>query len=93
MKKLLELEMKYPKEIKMPQPLKLVIKTLLLCLFLGGISTSLEAAPLVSSFSDFAFNTATALDNTQAAEMIPNASFSLESLGKGILGMLFLIGI
>src|SRR5210317_2302914 len=93
MKKLQELEMKYPKEIKMPQPLKLVIKTLLLCLFLGGISTSLEAAPLVSSFSDFAFNTATTLDNTQAAEMIPNASFSLESLGKGILGMLFLIGI
>ena len=93
MKKLLELEMKYPKEIKMAQPLKFALKSLLLCLFFGGISTSLEAAPLASSFSDIAFNTVNTLDNTQAAEMIPNASFSLESLGRGILGMLFLIGI
>ena len=85
--------MKYPKEIKMPQPLKFVIKTLLLSLFLGGMSASLEAAPVASSLSDIAFNTATTIDNTQTETMIPNASFSIESLGRGILGMLFLIGI
>ena len=93
MKKLLELEMKYPKEIKMPQPLKFVLKSLLLCLFFAGISTSLEAAPLASSFSEIAFNTVNTLDNTQVAKIIPNASFSIESFGRGILGMLFLIGI
>lgn len=82
MKKLLELEMKYPKEIKMPQPLKFVLKPLLLCLFFAGISTSLEAAPLASSFSEIAFNTVNTLDNTQVAEIIPNASFSIESFGE-----------
>src|SRR6056300_711829 len=85
--------MKYPKEIKMPQPLKFVLKSLLLCLFFAGISTSLEAAPLASSFSEIEFNTINTLDNTQVAEIIPNASFSIESFCRGILGMLFLIGI
>src|SRR5210317_1086680 len=93
MKKLQELEMKYPKEIKMLQHLKFVLKSLLLCLFFAGISTSLEAAPLASSFSEIAFNTVNTLDNTQVAEIIPNASFSIESFCRGILGMLFLIGI
>ena len=83
-KKLLKLEMKSPKETKMP---KMTPSLLWSFLFVSVLSISSAFGmndPLVSF-------TSTTLESSQ--ELIPNASFSVNSLWKGILGMLFLVGV
>jgi len=85
--------MKYPKEIKMSKYLKFSILTAVLVLFIGLGSATLEAAPTALSVVETSLNTIDIQTQSGPEAIIPNASFSMKSLGRGLLGMLFLIGI
>ena len=85
--------MKYPKEIKMSKYLKFSILTAVLVLFIGLGSATLEAAPTALSVVETSLNTIDIQTQSGPETIIPNASFSMKSLGRGLLGMLFLIGI
>ena len=73
--------------------MKFSILTAVLVLFIGLGSATLEAAPTALSVVETSLNTIDIQTQSGPETIIPNASFSMKSLGRGLLGMLFLIGI
>ena len=77
----------------MSKHFKFSILTAILVLFIGLSSSILEAAPNALSIVETSLSAIDIQTQSSPETIIPNASFSMKSLGRGLLGMLFLIGI